>query len=121
MKNEKMPELGAKYKKYYFVIEDGEVTFKKSEITVTDSVGQHTVRYSERFEDGRECVNLRSVRSGHPWEDAVIVSPHGISVITTGNKSKAKRLVAAYYAAQRKKHEKAIAKIDQNAFLVKKA
>ena len=120
-----MPVVGDKYSKYYFMIEEIDgvptVTLKRSVLTVTDSVGQHTVRYHEKFEDGRESVNLRAVRDGHPWEDAVIVSPRGVSVICKGNKTKAKKLVAAYYAEQRKKHEKALARIELNAFLVKGA
>lgn len=120
-----MPVVGDKFTKYYFIIEEVDgvptVTLKKSVLTVISAIGQHTVRYNEKFEDGRESVNLRSVREGHPWEDAVIVSPRGVSVICKGNKTKAKKLVAAYYAEQRKKHEKALARIELNAFLVKGA
>lgn len=120
-----MPAVGDKFTKFYFIIEEVDgvptVTLKKSVLTVISAIGQHTVRYNEKFEDGRESVNLRSVREGHPWEDAVIVSPRGVSVICKGNKTKAKKLVAAYYAEQRKKHEKALARIELNAFLVKGA
>lgn len=120
-----MPVVGDKFSKYYFIIEEVDgvptVTLKKSVLTVISAIGQHTVRYNEKFEDGRESVNLRSVREGHPWEDAVIVSPRGVSVICKGNKTKAKKLIAAYYAEQRKKHEKALARIELNAFLVKGA
>lgn len=120
-----MPVVGDKFSKYYFIIEEVDgvptVSLKRSVLTVTSAIGQHTVRYSEKFEDGRESTNLRSVREGHPWEDAVIVSPRGVSVICKGNKTKAKKLIAAYYAEQRKKHEKALARIELNAFLVKGA
>lgn len=99
-----IPEVGDTFHKYYFKIDGNDLLVHSTKIVVT-----RVVRRAVWYDEGTK-EKFRAIKEGRTFDDEVVSSSFGLSIVTSKGDKYAKEQIRLYLEDSVRRHEEALAK-----------